>query len=420
MKIIKAQRTKEKSFIKRIRLIAYINGLNFVFSVVQIIPLNIILSKVCFGNLKFSLLVLFMILLVFINIYYRFYNKNKLKKYNRKKILNKNPYIAVCIPALNMENFIEYNLLSILNQSFQDFEIIIVNDASTDENENIIENIQLNDDRIKLITHERTLGVYSSRIQSILNSRSKYIILMDLDNLYLNEHLFHYLYNYNQEYNLDIIEFPVYRQIEGTEKIFFPDNNFESHYHDLNKKIIYQPELSSILYYIPRKKENSRTICGNIWNKMIRKRIFIHTRNYIGKEYYYNTNIITADDITMNIVSYQFANNYSNINLHGYLYIKKKNYISKSGNKRLKKIRPMNYILYFKFLYKYIKDYNKDRNILYYALKDIEHFIIKIKEYNMTRYIRIQLNLIKKILKENQLSIQFEHYLHNISNYLKV
>ena len=236
MKIIKAQPTKEKTFIKRIRLIVYINELNVGFSVIKIIPLNIILSKVCFNNLKFSLFVLFIIFFVFINIYYRFYNTNKfdikqfkkyikdckrLKKYNRKKIFNKNPYIAICIPLLNIENFIEYNLLSILNQSFQDFEIIIVKDASTDENENIIENIQLNDDRIKLITHERTLGIYRSRIQSILNSRSKYIILMEPDDLYLNEHLFRYLYNYNQEYNLDIIEFPVYRLIEGTKKNIF-------------------------------------------------------------------------------------------------------------------------------------------------------------------------------------------------------
>ena len=194
MKIIKAQRKKEKTFIKRIRLIAYINELNFVFSVVQIIPINIILSKVCFCNLKFSLFVLFIIFFVFINIYYRFYNANKLdikhlkkyikdckrlKKYNRKKIFNKNPYIGVCIAGLNMENFIEYNLLSIFNQSFQEFEIIIVNDASTDETEDIIENIQWNNDRIKLITHERALE-YWEPIQSILNSKSKYIILMTL------------------------------------------------------------------------------------------------------------------------------------------------------------------------------------------------------------------------------------------------
>ena len=48
------------------------------------------------------------------------------KKYNRTKIRNKNPYISVCLPALNMEKYIEQTILSILNQSFQDFEIIII------------------------------------------------------------------------------------------------------------------------------------------------------------------------------------------------------------------------------------------------------------------------------------------------------
>ena len=58
--------------------------------------------------------------------------------YNKEKIYNKYPYIALCLSAFNMEKFIEKNLFSILNQSFQDFEIIIVNDASEDETENII------------------------------------------------------------------------------------------------------------------------------------------------------------------------------------------------------------------------------------------------------------------------------------------
>ena len=53
---------------------------------------------------------------------------------------------------------------------------------------------------------------------------------------------------------------------------------------------------------------------------MIKKKIFIKTNNYIGKKY---NNIIrvTSDDMWINIISFQFANNYSNIDLPGYLYI---------------------------------------------------------------------------------------------------
>ena len=114
--------------------------------------------------------------------------------YNRTKIYNKHPYITVCIPAYNMEKYIEKNLISIINQSFQDFEIIIVNDASEDKTENIIQRMQTIDDRIKLITHQKKLGVYRSRIETIYNSKSEYIMLMDPDDMYLNEDLFKELY----------------------------------------------------------------------------------------------------------------------------------------------------------------------------------------------------------------------------------
>ena len=165
---------------------------------------------------------------------------------------------------MNIKKFIERNLLSRLNQSLQDFHIIIVNDGSNDKTENIIKKFQLNDKRIKIISHSKTLGVYRSRIESIINSKSKYIILMDPDDLFLNENLFEKLYYYNNKTNLDIIEFSVLRQIEGKNKIFIPDNNFETHYHNFSRNIIYQPDLSNLLFYNPATGEYSHTICRHI------------------------------------------------------------------------------------------------------------------------------------------------------------
>ena len=282
--------------------------------------------KFIFENIKYSCFISSSLLLIFIIIVEKFYYQNiidlkpfkkyvrdckKLNVYERIKVFNDKPYLSVCIPSLNMEKYIGQNILSILNQSFQNFDIIIVNDASTDETENIILKMQLNDRRIKLLSHSKKLGVYRSRIESILNSKSKYIILMDPDDMYLNENLFLNLFHYNLEKNLDIIEFSVYQQIDGSNQIFFPDNDFETHYHRFNKNIIYQPELSEILYFLPGTNEYSHTICRNIWNKMIRTEIFIQVNDYLGTKYY-QKNIITSDDMIMNVVSYQYANNYSN------------------------------------------------------------------------------------------------------------
>ena len=130
-------------------------------------------------------------------------------KYNREIIINAHPYISVCIAAKNMQDYIERNLLSIINQSFQNFEIIIVNDGSDDDTENIINRIQSTDKRIKLLSHSKSLGVYRSRIEAISNSKSEYTLIMDPDDMYLNENLFRELYNYNQKYNLDIY-YPLY------------------------------------------------------------------------------------------------------------------------------------------------------------------------------------------------------------------
>ena len=339
--------------------------------------------------------------------------------YEKDRIYNKYPYISICLSALNMQDYIEKNLLSIINQSFQDFEIIIVNDSSEDETENIIKKIQLEDDRIKLVSHSSNLGVYRSRIESILNSKGKFVLLMDPDDMYLNENLFKELYDYNKKKNIDIIEFSVYQQFDGRNKIFFPKNDFESHYHRFGKNIISQPELSNILYYLPGTKDFSHTICRNIWNKMIRRDIFIKTHHYIGKEYFHEF-IITADDMIMNIVSYQFAKNYTNINLPGYLYIIRKVSMSRGdGGDKLRQIRAMNHLYYFKLFYKYIKDYQKDLNFLYYEMKDLKRFIFYIKESNMTKYIPNQVNLLYQILQDKNISSEFENFIQNVLIFFK-
>jgi hypothetical protein len=93
--------------------------------------------------------------------------------------------------------------------------------------------------------------------------------------------------------------------------------------------------------------------------------------------------------------------------------------MSRGGGRKLKNIRVKNYIFYLKIFYKYIKDFKKDRNILYYEMKDLEQFVKKIKDYNITKYMRIQKNFIKKILKENILSVEFKSYLQNFLNFLQ-
>ena len=122
----------------------------------------------------------------------------------------------------------------------------------------------------------------------------------------------------------------------------------------------------------------------------------------------------------MNIVSYQFAKNYTNIKVPGYLYIIRKVSMSRgNGGGKLKKTRAMNYLFYFKLFYKYIKDYNKDLNFLYYEMKNLNEFTLDLKVNNMTQYIKIQTNLIQRILCEKKISNDFKNYLEKLLLYFK-
>ena len=299
-----------------------------------------------------------------------------------------------------MNKYIERTIVSILNQSFQDYEIIIVNDNSKDDTVNIIKRLQLEDKRIKLINHNINKGVYYSRVESILFSKGKFIILMDPDDLYLNENLFKELYTYNIKNNIDIIEFTVLQQIEGRRNIFYPKKHYESHYHNFTYNIIFQPNLSEILFHNPNNNMYSHSICRNIWNKMIRKKIFLDMHIFIGLDYF-NDFVITADDMAMNIISYHFANNYSNIYLPGYMYnIRSVSMSRGNGGTLLSQVRAINYLLYFKVLYKFVKQLEINRSILYYELKNLKRYIYSIKDNNMTFYENQFINFSNEILND--------------------
>ena len=344
--------------------------------------------------------------------------KNSIKL-KRTKIFSEIPYISICMSALNMELYIKQNLLSILNQSFQDFEIIIVNDFSKDKTENIIRDLQNYDCRIKLVNHNKNLGVYHSRIEAILNSNGEYILLMDPDDMYLNPDLFKDIYDYNLKNNLDIIEFSVFQQNDGEKKIFLPDNHYEIHYHGFPKEIISQPELSNLLYYSPGTKKYSKTICRNIWNKIIRRKVFLKVDEYIGKEYY-QTFVITADDMLMNIIAYQYAQNYSNIILPGYLYnIRKVSMSRGNGGIELKKIRTINHYQYFYMFYKYLKDFHKNRNYLMYEMKDLNHYVLFIKDLNISEYIIREIKFLKEMLRDKKVKREFRKYIKETIKYFR-
>jgi glycosyltransferase involved in cell wall biosynthesis len=288
-----------------------------------------------------------------------------------------------------MEKYLEKALLSVINQSFQNFEIIIVNDNSKDNTETIIQKFQEEFKKIKTIKHLKNLGVYKSRIDAALNSNGEFILYMDPDDMLLNPYLFEELYNNNLKYNLDMVEFSVFHIKEGSIKLFSPKSHSFNHYHNYKKKIIYQPQLADILFFEPNTNNYTSLFCRTIWNKLTRKTLLIKSIKYIEKSFH-NHYLITADDTPINILNFHLANNYSNIKLPGYLYnIRKKSESRFNDDNKHNILVSYNYLLYFKFLYKYQKDYKKNIKILFYELKKFYRVLFIFKNLKVKKYLVI-------------------------------
>ena len=96
------------------------------------------------------------------------------------------PLISVIIPLYNKEQFIEATLLSVLNQTFSEFEIIIINDGSTDKSVTILNDID--DKRITLYT-TKNKGVSHARNYGISKANTDLIAFLDADDLWEPNHL---------------------------------------------------------------------------------------------------------------------------------------------------------------------------------------------------------------------------------------
>lgn len=92
-----------------------------------------------------------------------------------------NPLISVLMPAYNAEKYIKEAIESILNQTFSNFEFIIIDDGSIDATEEIIKSFK--DSRIVYIKNEKNLGLIKTLNKGISIARGEFIARMDSDDI---------------------------------------------------------------------------------------------------------------------------------------------------------------------------------------------------------------------------------------------
>ena len=133
---------------------------------------------------------------------------------------------------------------------------------------------------------------------------------------------------------------------------------------------------------------------------------------YIGNSYYNNYYIVVVEDTLFNIILFNFANNYTNLKMPGYLYNKRKSSISRSNNEDLLRKKSISFYLFYQLFYRLIKDFDKDRNILYYELQPFENYLLNLGKYNNTKYFVNKTKiLINEIINDNKTSQKFKNYI---------
>lgn len=201
--------------------------------------------------------------------------------------------VTIGIAMYNCQNYIERCLNSILEQTYNNIEIIIVNDGSTDNSLNIVNEIKKNsskNEKIKIYTKENG-GLSSARNYAIEKSTGKFIVLMDADD-WLEKDAIEKMVEIQCKYNCDIV------------KINYFINSSENKIIDKGRYQKYQNRLIDIEKY----KEDiiADILLGNIsaytWSMLIKKEI-------IKEELYFEKNVHLEDKIFL----IKLINNVKNI-----------------------------------------------------------------------------------------------------------
>lgn len=110
--------------------------------------------------------------------------------------MDKNPSISVVMPVYNAGKFLKQAIESILNQTYSDFEFIIINDGSIDDTESII--LSYTDTRITYVVNSSNLGIVETLNKGIEAAKGKYLARMDADDIALPKR-FEKQYHYMEE-----------------------------------------------------------------------------------------------------------------------------------------------------------------------------------------------------------------------------
>lgn len=260
-----------------------------------------------------------------------------------------NDLISVVVPAFNIDKYIGRCIKSILNQTYSNIEVIIVDDGSTDNTVNIIDEYALKDHRVIPI-HKENGGVSSARMEGIHRASGEWIGFVDGDDV-IEADMYEVLMNNAIKYNADISHCGY--------QMVFPDGHILK-FHGTGKKINANTEEG--LYSLLKADYVEPGLC----NKLYKKSLFEGFEN----SDLWDCNIKYNEDLLMNYILFKKTKKSYYEDLVLYNYILRKNSATKSSPN--------------------IKSINDPLKVITIIKNDIQDCITKDIAYE--RYIRILIN----------------------------
>jgi len=189
--------------------------------------------------------------------------------------------ISIVIPVYNVEEYLARCLDSVLNQTFENWEIILINDCSPDGSQKIIDSYAKKDLRIKPIINEVNKGLGGARNVGLNAANGTYLMFLDSDDYISNESVLEELCYQVKTFNLDVLD-SRYRVLEN-------ENNRTL----LPKKF---NEFNKYIYTGEAYLDSVQILPVVVWNKVY-KRSFIEKHNILFKERKYEDICFTLETL---------------------------------------------------------------------------------------------------------------------------
>ena len=204
--------------------------------------------------------------------------------------------ISVIIPMYNASQFIRKCITSILNQTYKNFELLIINDGSTDNSLELCNKFK--DKRIKIINQENTGSEYA-RLTGVKQSKGEYICFIDADDWVAKDYL-QKLIEPAKKYNVDIVCINHYRVLDKYGLI-----RFKGQWVNLQEGLL----LSNELNHFHNIYTYNRVFSNAVWGKLYRSQI-IDVNKLSPTGIFYGEDLLFNLYVTYNINSCYLINEY--------------------------------------------------------------------------------------------------------------